>query len=133
LEKTLTKGKALLLEMEIGTLQPKWHVTFDGHLLHQVKLCGGIADKSDETTELQHQVLMKLKDQLRRVTSYKGRETCIRKELRRGKSPETKSHLDKHQASVKRKPTSKRVLAMNTRQEDQRATKRVKREAFLND
>jgi len=119
--------------MKITTKQPKWHMTFDGHLLHEVRLYGGVADKSDETIELQHQVIMKLKDRFRRVTSYKRRETCIRKELRRGKSPEVKSHIDKYEAAIKRKPTSKRALDMNTRQEEQREAKQVKREAFLDE
>jgi len=110
LEKATSKAKALWLQMELGTKQPKWHMTLDGHLLHQVKFYGGIADKSNESIELQHQVIMKLKDQFRRVTSYQRRERCIRKELRRGKSPEIKSHIDNYQAAIKRKPTTKRAL-----------------------
>jgi hypothetical protein len=38
--------------MKLLTLQPKWHLTFDGHLLEQFKKYGGLADKSsDETIE----------------------------------------------------------------------------------
>lgn len=48
LEKATSKAKALWLQMELGTKQPKWHVTLDGHLLHQIKFYGGIADKSND-------------------------------------------------------------------------------------
>jgi len=77
LEKRLSKAKALWLQMDIGTKQPTWHMTFDGHLLHQCRLCCGIADKSDESIELQHQVIKRLKDRCRSVTSYQRREACI--------------------------------------------------------
>jgi len=131
LEKTLSQAKALWLLMDVGTKQPKFHMTFDGHLLHQVRLCGGIADKSDESIELQHQVIMKLKDRFRRVASCQRRETCIRKELRRGKSPEIKAHVDFCGAAIKRKPTSQRTLDMTIQKQDQREAKRAKRETFV--
>jgi hypothetical protein len=47
----LKEAKALWLQMGLSTLQPKWHLTFDGHLLQQFTKYGGIADKSDETIE----------------------------------------------------------------------------------
>jgi len=131
LQKTIEKAKALWLNMGIGTLQPKWHMTFDGHLLHQVRTYGGLADKSDETIELQHQVIKRPKDRFRSVTSYQRQETCIRKELRRGKSPEIKSHIDKDQAAIKRKSDSQRSLEMTERQQGQHEAKPVKREAFV--
>jgi hypothetical protein len=40
--------------MDLSTLQPKWHITFDGPLLHQFNKFGGLADKSDETIEKGH-------------------------------------------------------------------------------
>jgi hypothetical protein len=33
LERTVLKGKALWIGMGIGTLQPQWHLAFDGHLV----------------------------------------------------------------------------------------------------
>lgn len=55
LRKVLLEAKQLWIAMGISTWQPKWHMTFDGHLLNQVITCGGLADKSDESIELQHQ------------------------------------------------------------------------------
>jgi hypothetical protein len=46
--------------MGLSTLQPKWHLTFDGHLMEQFKQHGGLADKSDETIEKGHQTLKTL-------------------------------------------------------------------------
>jgi len=132
LEKALTEGKLLWLAMGIKTLQPKWHMTFDGHLLHQAKTYGGLADKADDTIELQHQILMKLRDRHRSITSYPRRETCIRRELRRRKSTEIQGHLDECEASIKEKSTGKRAIAAAARQQEQREAKRVKREGFVN-
>ena len=124
-------AKQLWLEMKIGTLQPKWHMTFDGHLVDQVVKCGGIADKADDTIEFQHQVLMKLRDRYRSVTSFRKKETCIRRELRRRKSPEMQRHVDAHEASIKRKPNNKRTQDATGRKQQQREAKKVKREAAI--
>jgi hypothetical protein len=77
----LKEAKALWLQMGLSTLQPKWHLTFDGHLLQQFTKYGGIADKSDETIEKGHQTLKALRDRFRGISSYEQRETCIRREL----------------------------------------------------
>ena len=133
LRKAISEGKALWLQMNITTRQPKWHLTFDGHLLHQVITYGGLADKSDDTIEFQHQMLMKLRDRYRSITSFQRREGCIRRELRRRKSPEIQSHIDAWQASVKEKGygTGKRQEEALERQAGEREAKRAKREAVL--
>jgi len=94
LRKASSEGKTLLIQMKMSTRQPKWHMTFDGHLLHQVITHGGIADKADDTIEFQHQILMKLRDRCRSVTSFQRREGCMQRELRRRKSPEIQSHIE---------------------------------------
>jgi len=42
LRKALDEGKSLWNQLDLGTLQPKWHVTFDGHLVDQVIKHGGL-------------------------------------------------------------------------------------------
>lgn len=133
LRTALTKAKATWLSMNVGTRQPKWHLTFDGHLLQQVIKHGGLADKSDDTIEFQHQLLMKLRDRYRSITSYQRKETCIRKELRRQKSPEITRIIDQHQQSIKKDPSSKRQLDFTERKQEQRDTKKAKRDAVLDD
>jgi len=133
LRKATSKAKALWKEMSIGTLQPKWHLTFDGHLLAQVIRYGGLADKADDTIEFQHQMLMKLRDRFRSVTSYQRREMCIRKELRRIKSPEIQGHIDSYERARKRvNAANKRTQEAAERQQEERVAKRVKREHFVN-
>jgi len=131
LRKALSNAKKMWNNMEFKTLQPKWHLCFDGHLLHQVIKYGGLADKADDTIEFQHQTLMKLRDRHRSITSCQKRETCIRRELRRQRSPETQKHIRDYEAAIKRNPNSKRQLDFTERQQDQRDTKRIKREATL--
>jgi hypothetical protein len=52
----LTKGKEeQWLELGLSTKQPKWHITIDGELLHQVWAHSGLADKADDVIEKGHQ------------------------------------------------------------------------------
>ena len=111
LRKATANAKAMWLDMGMGTLQPKWHLTFDGHLLHQVTTYGGLADKADDTIEFQHQISKKLRDRHRSATSFQRREECVRKELRRTKSPEIQAHIDRYEASIRVRTTSKRAVA----------------------
>jgi len=115
----------------MGTLQPKWHLAFDGHLLQHVVKFGGLADKADDTIEFQHQILMKLRQRYRSITSYQRREGCIRRELRRRKSPEIQAHIDKYEASIKLKTDGKRQHDATARHVEQRNAKRVKREGII--
>jgi hypothetical protein len=46
------------LDLGLSTLQPKWHLLFDGHLLMQAVKFGGLSDKTDEYIEKGHQYLM---------------------------------------------------------------------------
>ena len=131
LRRATSEGKSLWLEMGLTTLQPKWHLTFDGHLLHQVITYGGIADKADDTIEFQHQILMKLRDRYRSIASYQRREGCIRRELRRRKSPEIQSHIDSYESAIKLKNNNKRQQDAADRHTQEREAKRIKREAVI--
>jgi len=133
LRKAIAKAKETWGVMGMTTLQPKWHMVFDGHLLQQVIRYGGLADKSDDTIELQHQVRMRLRDRHRSVTSHERRETCIRRELRRRKSPEINQQIEVYETAKKLKSTTKRQEDANARHIQQREVKRVKREAVLDD
>jgi hypothetical protein len=114
----LKEAKALWLQMGLSTLQPKWHLTFDGHLLQQFTKYGGIADKSDETIEKGHQTLKALRDRFRGISSYKQRETCIRREIRRTRSPEIQQHIDNFEAMIKQSTGTKRAMDTATRQDN---------------
>ena len=98
------------IRMKLTTIQPKWHLTFDGHLFHQFNKYGGLADKSDETIEKWHQTLKTLRDRFRGISSYERRETCIRRELRRIKSPEIQKVIDEYDAIIKKSACTKRAV-----------------------
>jgi hypothetical protein len=127
----LREAKALWLRMGLSTLQPKWHLTFDGHLLDQFTKYGGLADKSDETIEKGHQTLKALRERFRGISSYEVRENCIRRELRRTRSPEIKQHIDNFEAMIKQSASTKRAIDTAERQDNNKKAKLEKREAFI--
>ena len=129
LARALEQCKALWNEMDLTTQQPKWHLTFDGHLLHQVKTYGGLADKADDVIELQHQILKKQRERFRSVPTFMKRERCIRRELRRKRSPLIQSHVNKYEAKVNR---GKGKRGPTAAQETKREAKRVKRDDIVN-
>lgn len=133
LANALTKAKALWLQMKLSTLQPKWHLTFDGHLLDQFTKFGGMADKSDETIEKGHQTLKTLRDRFRGISSYEQRENCIRRELRRARSTKIQNQIDKYELKIKQSTTAKRAINTGERQDTKKKAKKEKREAYIID
>ena len=131
LANALNAGKTLWLQMSLPTKQPKWHLTFDGHLLRQFTKFGGLADKSDETIEKGHQTLKNLRDRYRGISSFQKRETCIRRELRRTRSPEIQNHLDDYENTIKLESGSKRRIETVERQENKKKIKLEKRLAYI--
>jgi len=43
-------------ELGLSLAMPKAHLLFDGHLLHQIEMFGGLADKADDAIEKAHQL-----------------------------------------------------------------------------
>jgi hypothetical protein len=129
LEKTLAKGKTMWTTLGLSTKQPKWHLTFDGHLLEQVKKFGGLADKSDESIEKFHQVLKTLRDRFGKTSSYEQRERCIRRELRRMKSPEIEKHIETYHKEKKQSSGTKRATVVQERVSDKKRIKTERRES----
>jgi hypothetical protein len=126
----LNEAKALWLAMDLSTLQPKWHVTFDGHLLDQFTRYGGLADKSDESIEKGHQSLNALGERFRGISSYEQREACIRRELRRRRSPEIQRTVDKYEAMIKQSTGTKRSIETEGRLEGIKKAKQERRDNY---
>ena len=131
LQTALTEAKTLWIQMKLSTLQPKWHLTFDGHLLSQFNQYAGLADKSDETIEKGHQTLKVLRDRFRGATSYEAKETSIRRELRRSRSPEIQRHIDQYEALIKQSSGTKRASDTVDRLDSKKKAKQERREAFI--
>jgi hypothetical protein len=131
LQIALLEAKELWLRVNISTLQPKWHLTFDGHLLEQYKQFQGLADKSDESIEKGHQTLKRLRERFRGISSYEQQESCIRRELRRTRSPEIQQHIDKYEASIKQSTSTKRAIDTVERQDNNKKAKQERRDAYI--
>jgi hypothetical protein len=131
LQTALLEAKELWLEMKLSTLQPKWHLTFDGHLLEQYRKYEGLADKSDESIEKEHQTLKTLRDQFRGISCYEQRETCIRRELRRFRSPEIRQHVDQFNESIKQSTGTKRAIQAAERLDGNKKAKQEKRRGYI--
>jgi hypothetical protein len=83
LKKAIAEGKRRWLELRLLTLQPKWHLIFDGHLLHCVDVCGGLADKSDEAIEKGHQEWKRLQERFCQIRNFEQQQKCTVRAWRR--------------------------------------------------
>lgn len=131
LERAVTEGKQQWLKMKLSTQQPKWHLTFDGYLMQQVQLYGGLADKADDSIEKFHQTLKGLRDRFRGTRSYEMKETCIHRELRRQRSAEIRQEVEAFEAKIKQSSGTKRKKEALERQKEKSEAKKAKREAFV--
>ena len=64
------------LECGLAMLQTKWHLIFDGHLLHQVRTCGGLADKTDDFIEKAHQPWKREKERTWGMKNFQQQQLC---------------------------------------------------------
>jgi hypothetical protein len=87
LKAAIEKGKQLWVELDLGTLQPKWHLAFDTHLLSQVVQYGGLADKTDEYIEKGHQYWRTFHSRYCRIASFNKQQLAIWKAERRSRHP----------------------------------------------
>jgi hypothetical protein len=99
--------------------------------LEQVKLYGGLADKSNETKEKRHQALKVLRECLRGNMSFEHKEACVRRELRRSRSTEIKEIIDNYNALIKREDGTKRAIDISERQDNKKKAQQKKRDSFI--
>jgi hypothetical protein len=109
-------------------LQPKWHLTFDGHLLDCVKSCGGLADKSDD------QEWKRLQESFCRIRNFEQQQKCIMRAWRRQQHysivaavAEFEAKRPKHSSATNRKKKAEARVA------DEKKIKKVKREGYVHD
>jgi hypothetical protein len=76
------------------TEQPKWHITFDGILLRQVKRYWGLADKGDAPIKLGHQLFGCLHEQFHQASTFKQRKRFIIRAFRMQSHPERQRALN---------------------------------------
>jgi hypothetical protein len=85
LDTNLKAAKAQWISLGITTYQPKWHYVFDGLLIHQYVVMGGLADKSDQTIERCHQIWEEIRARCARINDFELRTKTELKHFRRAK------------------------------------------------
>jgi hypothetical protein len=68
---TIEKTRVLWVGSGWSTDQPKWHLLFDGHLVDQVRLFWGLADKLDDVIEKAHQPWKREKERTWNIKNFK--------------------------------------------------------------
>ena len=134
LESAVSEGKKRWLELGLSTKQPKWHLTFDGHLLRCVTSFGGLADEDDAVIEKGHQEWTRLQERFCRTQNFEKRQTCIMSTWQQQRHHSIISAIEdfeakrpKHELNAERKRKADGVRA------EEKESKKVKREAFVND
>ena len=82
---------------------PKAHLMFDGHMLAQFIKHGGLADKTEDPIEFDHQEWKKEKDRTRPVKGFKLQQKCQIKRMRRKSHWKVRRIIKNFNARRKRK------------------------------
>jgi hypothetical protein len=71
LEKVVLDAKTLWIECGFNVKgNPKCHLIFDGHLVHQFRKYGGLSDKNEDWIEFDHQIWKREKERTRTVKNF---------------------------------------------------------------
>ena len=73
---------------------PKAHLLFDGHLIEQVRLYGGLADKADDEIERAHQIHGKLDKLTCNLKNYERRNDNQQRAVYRRANPVVNKQLN---------------------------------------
>jgi hypothetical protein len=87
---------------------PKAHLVFDGHMLEKFVKHGGLADKTEDPIEFDHQEWKKEKHRTRSVKNFKQQQKCQIKRMRRKSHWRVTRIISNFEAGRKRKFTQAR-------------------------
>jgi hypothetical protein len=87
---------------------PKAHLVFDGHMLEQFVKHGGLADKTEDSIEFDHQEWKKEKHRTRSVKNFKHQQKCQIKRMWRKSHWRVTRIISNFEAGRKRKFTQAR-------------------------
>ena len=123
--------KSWWLKCGIGTLQPKWHAIFSGHLIDQVRSFKGIADKTDDMIEKAHQPWKREKERTWNIKRFESQQRCQLKAIRKRTHHMISSKLSEFSIKKQRvfsnkdsNPNTKSAATM-AQKKDQKAAKRL--------
>jgi hypothetical protein len=106
LEKVILDAKALWIECGFNVKgNPKCHLIFDGHLLHQPRKCGGLADENEDVMEFDHQIWKQEKERTRTVKNFETQQRCQAKKMRRTQRCQVRFIIERFRRERKREKT----------------------------
>jgi hypothetical protein len=103
---TIEKTRKLWLGSGWSTDQPKWHLLFDGHLVDQVHMFWGLADKLDDVIEKACQPWKKEKEQTWNIKNFQKQHLAAvqkRKHFKIRAELEITRQLQKHKRKAEAK------------------------------
>jgi hypothetical protein len=109
---------------------PKAHLMFDGHMLAQFVKHGGLADKTEDPIEFDHQEWKKEKDRTRSVKNFKLQQKCQIKRMRRKSHWKVRRIIDNFNASRKRQFKEVRKQRDAVKAAEKSVTKEERRTTF---
>jgi hypothetical protein len=133
LETTIQKTRELWLGSGWSTDQQKWHLLFDGHLVDQVRMFWGLADKLDDVIEKAHQPWKREKERTWNIKNFRMQQKQQLAAVRKRNHYKIRGELEITRQLRTRtfKNESDRKRKAETKVEDIREAKVVKREGHI--
>jgi hypothetical protein len=133
LETTIEKTRELWLGSGWSTDQPKWHLLFDGHLVDQVRMFWGLADKLDDVIEKAHQPWKREKERTWNIKNFRMQQKQQLAAVRKRNHFKIRAELEITRQLRTRtfKNESDRKRKAEAKVEDVREAKVVKREGHI--
>jgi hypothetical protein len=131
LEKVISEAKALWIECGFNIKgNPKCHLIFDGHLLHQFRKYGGLADKNEDVIEFDHQIWKREKERTRTTKNFRTQQRCQVKKMRRTQHYKVRFIIERFRRERKREKTPAEKERTILRENKKAEVKQVRREQF---
>jgi hypothetical protein len=128
LEKVVLDAKTLWIECGFNVKgNPKCHLIFDGHLVHQFRKYGGLSDKNEDWIEFDHQIWKREKERTRTVKNFRTQQRCQVKKMRRTQHFKVRFIIERFKRERKRETTpaqKERTIQKLTAKAEAKQTKR---------
>jgi hypothetical protein len=116
LEKVVLDAKPLWIECGFNVKgNPKCHLIFDDHLVHQFRECGGLADKNEDWIEFDHQVWKREKQRTRTAKNFRNQQRCQIKKIRRTQHFKVRFIIERFQRQRKRENPAQKARTIEKR------------------
>ncbi len=131
LEKVVLDAKTLWIECGFNVKgNPKCHLIFDGHLVHQFRKYGGLSDKNEDWIEFDHQIWKREKERTRTVKKFRTQQRCKVKKIRRTQHYKVRFIIQRFRRERKREKTPAEKNGAIHRLNAKAEVKQARREQF---